>query len=192
MAKLTYADIIERDQRAKSLVELGLRFELIDTPRLMPRLVDLVAPEHLDLLAESSSIIGEDGYWLAESEDARRKLIKGAYELHRFKGTPWAIREIIRRLGFGEVTLIEGLNRRTYNGETTYDGVYVYGSPTHWAHYRVMMANAITNDQAALLRKTLRAFTPARCVLESLDYMAAALRYNGKANYDGKFNYGTA
>lgn len=192
MAKLTYADIIERDQRAKALAELGLRFELIDTPRLMPRLVDLVAPEHLDLLAESSSIIGEDGYWLAESETARRKLIKGAYELHRFKGTPWAIREIIRRLGFGEVTLIEGLNRRTYNGETKYDGVYVYGSPTHWAHYRVIMANAITNDQATLLRKTLRAFAPARCVLESLDYSAAALRYNGKANYDGKFNYGTA
>ena len=192
MAKLTYADIIERDQRAQALAELGLRFELIDTPRLMTRLVDLVAPEHLDLLAESSSILGEDGYWLAESESARRKLIKGAYELHRFKGTPWAIREIIRRLGFGEVTLIEGLNRRTYNGETKYDGVYVYGSPTHWAHYRVIMANAITNDQAALLRKTLRAFAPARCVLESLDYMAAALRYNAKTTYNGNFNYGTA
>ena len=80
MAKLSYADIIERDQRAKALAELGVRFELIDTPRLMPRLVDLVAPEHLDLLAESSSIIGEDGYWLADSESARRRLIKGAYE----------------------------------------------------------------------------------------------------------------
>lgn len=192
MAKLTYADIIERDQRARALAELGLRYGQIDTTRLMTRLVDLIAPEHLELLAEARSILGEDGYWLAESETARRILIKGAYELHRKKGTPWAIREIIRRLGFGEVTLIEGLNRRTYNGETTFDGVYVYGSPTYWAHYRVVMANAITNDQAILLRKTLHAFAPARCVLESLDYMAAALRYNGRVTYDGNFNYGTA
>lgn len=190
--KLTYADIIERDQRARALAELGLRFDLIDTPRLMPRLVDLVTSEHLPLLAEASSILGEDGYWLAESDTARRKLIKGAYELHRYKGTPWAMREIIRRLGFGEVTLIEGLNRRTYDGVTKYDGVYVYGSPTRWAHYRITLKNAITNDQALLLRRTLRAFAPARCVLESLDYTQAALRYNGKAKYDGNFNYGTA
>lgn len=192
MAKLTYADIIERDQRARALAELGLRFDRIDTPRLMPRLVDLVTSEHLPLLAESRSILGEDGYWLAESDSARRALIKGAYELHRYKGTPWAIREIIRRLGFGEVTLIEGLNRRTYNGETKYDGVYVYGSPTHWAHYRVVLKNAITNDQASLLRQTLRAFAPARCILESLDYSQAALRYNARATYNGNFNYGTA
>ena len=192
MAKLTYAAIIERDQRAKALADLGLRYNDIDTSRIMTQLVDLIAPEHLDLLAESSSILGEDGYWLAESEAARRKLIKGAYALHRKKGTPWAIREIIRRLGFGEVILIEGLNRRTYNGESKFDGVYVYGSPTHWAHYRVVMQNIITNDQAALLRKTLRAFAPARCVLESLDYTAAALRYNGKATHNGNFNYGTA
>ena len=101
MAKLSYAAIIERDQRARALAELGLRLDLAELPQLMPRLVDLVAPEHLPLLAESRSILGADGYWLAESDDARRKLIKGAYELHRYKGTPWAIREIVRRLGFG-------------------------------------------------------------------------------------------
>ena len=47
MAKLTYADIIERDQRARALAELGLRYGQIDTTRLMTRLVDLIAPEHL-------------------------------------------------------------------------------------------------------------------------------------------------
>ena len=86
--KLTYAHIIERDQRYRILADLGLRPQLAALPKLMPRLVDLVAPEHLELLAESRSILNEDGYWLAESEEARRKLIKGAYELHRHKGTP--------------------------------------------------------------------------------------------------------
>ena len=51
MAKLTYAAVIERDQRYRALAELGLRFDLIDMPKLMPRLVELVAPEHLELLA---------------------------------------------------------------------------------------------------------------------------------------------
>lgn len=192
MAKLTYADIIERDQRAKALAELGLRFDLVDTACLMPRLVNLVAPEHLPLLAESSSILGEDGYWLAESDSARRKLIKGAYELHRYKGTPWAIREIIRRLGFGEVTLVEGLSGQHHSGIIRRNGLYTRGYATHWAHYRVLMNNAITNEQANLLRKTLRAFAPARCILESLDYTAAAIRHNGRVTRNGTFNRGTA
>lgn len=192
MAKLTYADIIERDQRARALAELGLRFNQIDTTLLMPRLVDLVAPAHLPLLAESSSILGEDGYWLAESDEARRKLIKGAYELHRYKGSPWAIREIIRRLGFGEVTLIEGLSGQVHGGLINRNGLYTRGAPTHWAHYRVLMRNAITNDQAALLRKTLKAFAPARCILASLDFTAAAIRHNGRAVRNGSFNRGTA
>ena len=79
MAKLTYADLIERDQRARALAELGLRFNLLETPKLMPRLVDLVQANHLELLAESRSILGVDGYWLAEDDETKRRLIKGAY-----------------------------------------------------------------------------------------------------------------
>lgn len=192
MAKLTYAQIIERDQRYKILADLGLRLDLIDTPKLMPRLIELVAPEHFELLAESRSILNEDGYWLAESDSARRKLIKGAYELHRYKGTAWAVREIVRRLGFGEVQIMEGLAGRKYNGAITHSGRYVYGSHTHWAHYVITMNAPITNHQAALLRKTLAAFAPARCVLAALDYQAVPLRYNAQASYDGVFNFGAA
>lgn len=172
--KLSYAQIIERDQRYKILADLGLRLNLLDTPKLMPRLVDLVAPEHLILLAESRSILNEDGYWLAESDSARRRLIKGAYELHRKKGTPWAIREIVRRLGFGQVELIERMGNKTHNGEIRRDGRYSHGHSDRWAHYRITMPHAITNDQADLLRHTLSAFAPARCVLAALDYQHAA------------------
>lgn len=192
MAELTYADIIERDQRYKMLADLGLRFNGIDTVKLMPRLVELVAPEHLELLAESRSILGADGYWLAESDQIRRRLIKGAYELHRYKGTPWAVREIVRRLGFGEVQIIEGMGNKHHNGEITRDGTYSHGHSDRWAHYRIIMNNVITNDQAALLRHTLRAFAPARCILAALDYQASALRHNGRALRDGRFNRGTA
>lgn len=192
MAKLTYAQIIERDQRYTILADLGLRLDLVDTPKLMLRLVDLVAPEHLELLAESRSILNEDGYWLAESDSAKRKLIKGAYELHRYKGTPRAIREIVRRLGFGEVTILEGMDNKRHDGEITRNGLYAHGHSDRWAHYRIIMNYPITNDQAFLLRKTLAAFAPARCVLAALDYQAVPLRYNAQASYDGMFNFGAA
>lgn len=35
MAKLAYADIIERDQRYRALAELGLRLDLATLPQLM-------------------------------------------------------------------------------------------------------------------------------------------------------------
>lgn len=192
MARLTYAEIIERDQCYKILADLGLRLDLADTPKLMPRLVDLVTPEHLELLAESRSILNEDGYWLAESDQARRRLIKGACELHRYKGTLWAIREIVRRLGFGEVQILEGLGNKFHNDEITRDGTYAHGHHDRWAHYRIIMNHSITNDQAFLLRKTLAAFAPARCVLAALDYQSVPLLHNGKATRNGQFNRGTA
>ena len=61
MAELTYAEIIERDQRYRMLADLGLRMSDIDAVKLMPRLTELVAPEHLELLAERRSILGADG-----------------------------------------------------------------------------------------------------------------------------------
>ena len=192
MPKLSYAHVIERDQRYRMLADLGLRLNDIEAVKLMPRLIELVAPEHLELLAESRSVLGSDGYWLAESDQARRKLIKGAYQLHRYKGTPWAIREIVRRLGFGEVKIIEGLSNKKHNGEIHRDGSYTHGHTDRWAHYRIIMTNTITTDQAALLRRTLRAFAPARCVLAALDYQHVSLRRNGQALRDGKFNRGTA
>ena len=192
MADLNYADIIERDQRSRALAGLGLRYRSLDLAKLMPRLVDLVAADHLSLLAESRSILGVDGYWLAESDDAKRKLIKGAYELHRHKGTPWAIREIVRRLGFGEVQILEGFGNRQHNGAILRNGLHAYGHSDRWAHYRVVMNSPITNDQAALRRHTLAAFAPARCVLAALDYQAVALRHNGRAIRNGQFNRGTA
>ena len=192
MAKLSYAEIIERDQRYRMLADLGLRMSDIDAVKLMPRLTELVAPEHLELLAESRSILGANGYWLAESDQTRRKLIKGAYLLHRYKGTPWAIREIVRRLGFGEITLIEHMGNKTHNGEIRRNGIYRHGHGGQWAHYRVILSQPVTQDQARLLRKTLAAFAPARCILDALDFQAAALRHNGQAVRNGQFTRGTA
>lgn len=187
MAKLQYPSIIETSPKLTALADLGKRFNLLDRSQIMTSFVDLVPTEFLELLAEKWSVTGYDGWLLA-----KRKLIKRAVELHRYKGTPWAMREIIRQLGFGEVEIIEGLFDKRRDGSFIRDGTYYHGDRSKWAHYRVILQQAITNDQADLLRKTLRVFAPARCVLASLDYRQAALRHNGMAMRNGRFNRGTA
>lgn len=192
MAKLQYPLIIDTDPKYRALAELSHGFAEPNLALIMTNLVEITPAEYLDLLAEKWSVTGYDGWLLAESDEAKRNLIARAVELHRHKGTPWAMREIIRQLGFGEVDIIEGLHNQFYNGAITYNGVFTYHDITKWAHYVVVLKQPITQDQANLLRQTLRVFAPARCILAHLDFTQAALRYNGKAVYDGQYNFGTA
>lgn len=192
MARLHYPLIIQTDKTYTALADLGLRVGQIDLSLMMTNFIDLVPNEFLQLLAEKWSVTGYDGWLLAESDSAKRKLIKTAVELHRYKGTPWAIREIIRQLGFGEVTLIEGLFDKTHDGTFKRDGTYYHGDQSKWAHYRVTLQTAMTNEQADLLRKTLDVFAPARCILASLDYRLVAILHNGVAMRNGQYNRGTA
>lgn len=181
------------DERFVQLYEL-LDENLVDLDlnAMLVYLVDLVKPHLLPVLADQFSMLDEAAWLLAESADARRNLIKSAAELHRYKGTPWAIREVIRLLGFGEVTIQEGLGNKVRDGSLTRDGYHVHGSPSAWPLYRVFLRRVITNDQAALLRRLLLSVAPARCRLVSLDYQSVAIRHNGVARRDGQYNHGSS
>lgn len=164
----------------------------LDIKVMLVYLIDLLKPSLLPVMAEQFSLLDEAAWLLAESEDAKRNLIKNSVELHRFKGTPWAIREVTRLLGFGEVTIQEGLSSQVRNGAITRDGNHVHGDPSAWARYRVFLKRAITNDQAALLRRLLLSVAPARCRLIALDYQSVAVRHNGVARRDGQYNHGSS
>lgn len=169
------------DERFATLCELLQEsLDEIDINSMLVYLVDLVKPAILPHLADQFSLMDEVAWQLAESVDAKRDLIKNASELHRFKGTPWAIREVFRLLGFGEVRIDEGVSPA--------EG----GAPV-WSLYRVaLLERVITNDQAAMLRRLLLAVAPARCRLVALDYQAVPLRYNGLENYNGQYNHGSS
>ncbi|HDY2918274.1 TPA: phage tail protein I [Escherichia coli] len=182
---------LEGDISLRTLGRLAGRLDNIDLSVLMVFLVDIVDSSALPWLGEQFSLSG-DGWELAESDDVRRMLIKAAIGLHRYKGTPWSIREVIRRFGFGEVDLIEGTGRLSYDGNRSYNGLFVHGDAAAWAVYRVILKQPITNDQAAMLRQTLAAFAPARCHLASLEYQSVAIRYNNTAIHDGSYNHGSS
>lgn len=187
MAKLTYADIIEQEVKYKALADLSLPLSHLDTSKIMTTLVELLDDAFIPLLAEKWSVTGYDGEFLAESDGSKRGLIKAAIELHRYKGTPWAIREVLRRLGFGEVEIDEGLKARTY------DHKLVQSIPLSdkWAYYAIRLNQPITNEQGQHLRKILRNFAPARCTLAVLDYKSVSVRYNNKIRYNGNYNHGS-
>lgn len=146
----------------------------------------------LPWLGETFNLMGYNGWDLAESDDARRQLIKGAVELHRHKGTVGSIRNVIRRLGLGEVEIIENVGVLIRNGLRARNGYMYRGDPKKLAVYRVILRKPITNDMAEKLKKTLVEFAPARCHLESMEYQEFTISHNGFAKRDGSYNRGSA
>lgn len=129
----------------------------------------------------------------ARSDDAKRALILNSIEIYRHKGTPWAIRLLIRSLGFGEVDIIERIGGRTHDGTFRRNGVYPHASlASSWATYMVALQRPITNAQAERLRKLLPSVAPARCHLVALRYASVANSHNGATRRDGAYNHGSA
>lgn len=153
--------------------------------------VDAAGEALLQHLAAWFSLDDEPAWALAESLDARRALARGAVWLHRRKGTPRAIRDMIRMLGFGEVEIQEGVPMIVYNGASPYNGTRNYGDPSQWATYKIIMMNSITSDQAALLTLALATVAPARCHLAGIIYTGVPVRYNAAAAYNGGYHYGS-
>ena len=85
------------DERFQALGQLAARISDIDLSPLLVYLVDTVNASALPNLAEQLHILGE-GWQFARDDDERRRLLKRAIELHRYKGTRWAIQQVLETL----------------------------------------------------------------------------------------------
>ncbi|MDR2409702.1 MAG: phage tail protein, partial [Bacteroidales bacterium] len=70
---------------------------------------------------------GLQGFDVAENEEQQRELIKRSIALHKFIGTPWAIREACRTVGFPVVCIEEGVSSA------------IPSPNTDWARFRVLI-----------------------------------------------------
>lgn len=86
------------DERFQALAQLAARMSDIDLSPLLVYLVDSVPDSALPDLAEQLHILGE-GWNLATTEQSRRSLIKAAIDLHRHKGTLYAVSLAIELMG---------------------------------------------------------------------------------------------
>ncbi|WP_439587661.1 phage tail protein I [Hydrogenophaga sp.] len=145
------------------------------------------------LLPWLSWTLSVESWHEATSADARRNLILASIEIHRRKGTRWAIRALLRALGFGEVVFSERIGGLPRNGTWHRDGEYTRASLEEtWATYRIVFSRRITNSQADRIRALLPSVAPARCHLLGLVYTAVGHSHNGELMRDGSYNRGTA
>jgi phage tail P2-like protein len=167
---------------------------------LLVYVIDSVDARALPLLAEQFDVLGFRGWRLASTEADRRALIKRAIELHRYKGTVWAVKEAMKSIGFTDALILEHT-----------DG--------HWANFRVQLFNQsvpITAQSIADLRRMIDEYKNVRSNLVTVFiefgvqdaifitddagiaadieigddvYMAAALFYDGTGDYNGEFDH---
>ena len=85
------------DRRLQAMGVVAQRMSGLDISPVLVYLVDTVNTSVLPGLAEQFHILGE-GWQFARNDDERRLLLKRAIELHRYKGTPWAIKQVLETL----------------------------------------------------------------------------------------------
>src|SRR5271154_793848 len=103
--------------RIDSVVETAIPFLAWQFDILSP-LWQLIAPvtlgvdalSNIDLLIDVDNLIEGGGLVLAQilSEAEQRELLISDMPLHRFRGTPWAIKHPLASLGWSKVSLLEG------------------------------------------------------------------------------------
>lgn len=192
MADLMLPPALAADPSMAALATIvNERLAALPLSAVLVMLFDTVNASALPHLAEQFSLL-VDGWELASTEVAQRKMIKAAVEIHRHKGTPWAVKQAFLLLGLGEVEIDEGRSGYRRDGTMRRDGFPMRGEhEAHWAEYRVRCHRQLTVQQAALARKLLANIAPARSELIEINFSSAALIRNGFAVRDGRYTRGS-
>lgn len=142
----------------------------------------------LPWLAWALSVDEWDDEW---DEQTRRQVVADSLAVHRKKGTPWAIRQVFRSLGLGEIDIEEGRSGYRRDGSIRREPFYLRGSGTAgWAEYRIFCHKQLSIRQAETAIRMLKDAAPARCRLVEIDFSSAALIRNGLARRNGTFTRG--
>lgn len=120
------------------------RLDALPIEAVLVYIIDAVNVQALPYLAAQFDILGIKGYAYATTEEEKRAVVRGAIELHRYKGTPWAIKEALLKIGLIVNRIEEGVGINTfYNGAVNFNGSRTYGSAGHWAYFRVYLNTAL-------------------------------------------------
>ena len=139
---------------------------------IAPIAVGVDALTNIDLLIDVDNLI-ESGGIVSElilTEESQRALLKNAIALHRFRGTPWAIKHALASLGWAQVSLLEG--------QTSWGGT-VYPSNQGWAAFRVMIdlaaGQGVSTGDSSTAAAAVKFFKPARSWLDSVWFSPSAI-----------------
>lgn len=181
-------------------VLMKMRLDSIQIDKILVYLIESVDSKALYYLAEQFDLLGHKGWKLADTDEKKRRLIKNAIELHRYKGTVYAIRKALSALGYPDVTITEHI--------------------THWATFKIDLNignTQLTQQQYADILEVVNEYKNVRShfwgilfevtfdedviVLEDDSaegeteyeddgiFVGGDFRYNGEHYYDGSKNY---
>lgn len=166
--------IADREHLAVFEAMINERFGGIDTGKVMIYIIDTVDASALYSLAKQFDLLGYKGWKLAQNEQERRDLIKRAIELHRFKGTPWAIKEAVKAVGFFDAQILEGVEV-FHDATISRDGAYEHGG-SNWAHFSVVLDignyKGLTEQFVTDVKALINEYKNVRSRLIYLSYMA--------------------
>lgn len=165
---------LQGDARMEALARLIARLSGLPTATPIVNLFDLVDASTLASLGEQFHVMGVEGWNLAATEEARRTLLKKAIELHRHKGTPWAVEEALRATGFTGAEVREGRGACRHDGEIAHNGSSSYYSGNRWALFdiEIDLGDSAGMDAAsrARVRETVNAWKNARSHLRAMSW----------------------
>lgn len=187
--------VLAGDVRQLALASLSNRLSALDASKLMVYLIDLVGTDLLPILAEQFHVLGHEGWKAADTDSAQRELIKSAIEMHRRKGTPWALKQSLLPLGFNAEIIDRYAQRQAYaaigglliNGTFKLDAsrkikpldVYT-GLPQiqHWAEFivRINLSEAATPSAFSLMRRLVDEWKPVRSRAIFIFWLGALLQ----------------
>ena len=159
--KRVLANTIEGIDYARAAHDIvAERWDNLDLTPFLVYMVDTCASSVLPFLADQFNVEGLRGFALAENETAQRELIKQSIAIHKFIGTPWAMREACRMIGFPVIILQEGVDT---------------GNPdTDWARFTVCVdpgqALKITPETISTFHAFVNMYKPARCHIHTLGF----------------------
>lgn len=165
------------DERGRAFVQVLLeRFAMIDLSTLLINRVDSTPANALPALGWQFGLIGAEGWHLADDVDQKRELIRRAVLLQRRRGTPWAVKEALRALGFPAASIQEGQPRLLMDGTTTFDAATTLSGDTRWALFGITVdvgeERGLTGRDRELVRQTVAAWKNARSELSRVAFRA--------------------
>lgn len=81
------------------------RFSQLDLEVLLVNIIDNLPSDALPHLAEQYHVMGNEGWLQCRNDKEKRELIKKSIEVHRYKGTKYALQKIFEMFGLeGDIT----------------------------------------------------------------------------------------
>lgn len=168
---------LQGDARMEALARLIARLSGLPVNVPLVNLFDLVDASALPSLGEQFHVMGVEGWNLAGTDTARRSLLKKAIDLHRHKGTPWAVEEALRATGFSGAEVREGAGICVHDAELAHNGRGTYASGNRWAVFDIEIDlgehAGIDPASRARIRETVNAWKNARSHLRALSWRAS-------------------